>query len=611
MADTTARAVITIDATTAAAVKEINKLADAQKAAAKATEEHGGAISKFVKSGAEGFATFNLALGGVEKAFGLLKGAMDVAFEVSKKEAMEKMLPTDAVDKLSEASSHLVSRQETLRLSVRGMTGDFKITEDQMGKVLAAAAAMSQKGLGPAAEMADVLLDAVAGKTKHLKTLGIAFTETGSAAGNLNELMEKMNGLISDPANAIDERTKGLANMRDEMELVTETIHSLEAALVELFAETIKGWQDILGFTKLHAAERERDAAIDRGTRLITAPTPSGNGYDPYADMLNVSRVVGPGRANYLSDSDYAANIYGEFGGTPGVEKKWTHVNDTNKDIPKVYVVNQEDAGEHIVDALPVTALKAIGDMSLRMLRLADNNHTAGNGELNFFDQSRLGSRYNSAFARPTGLNQIRSGGTSFGRGSSEGSDLAGIGNGGWANDTEGTLKADAFAGLSSGINAAVQAAVDGSDSIGRSAAKASAAVLKSIAIEATGRAIFEGALALGSLAIGDIPGATKHGLAAAQYAIAAGSVGALAATLGSIVGGGGGGASSGASAPAGGGFGSATGGTASTGPQNITINVGEGFSGDPKKLGEVVGRAIRTAQLSGQRSTYATTVSG
>ena len=94
-------------------------------------------------------------------------------------------------------------------------------------------------------------------------------------------------------------------------------------------------------------------------------------------------------------------------------------------------------------------------------------------------------------------------------------------------------------------INNAVAAAF-----AGESVADSIRTTIRGLAQEATARALFEGAAALGSLAIGDAEGAALHGKSAVAFGIAAAGMGALTAAVG--VPGGGSSGGSGSTSPTG-----------------------------------------------------------
>src|SRR6266545_4269012 len=102
-------------------------------------------------------------------------------------------------------------------------------------------------------------------------------------------------------------------------------------------------------------------------------------------------------------------------------------------------------------------------------------------------------------------------------------------------------------------FGSAVAAAIDGSESIGKAFAKASAAGLKSLAVEYAVRALGEGAFAISFFAFGDGKGAATHNLAALKFAAAAAAAGVGSHVLGSLAGGGGGGGGASAGAAGGG----------------------------------------------------------
>lgn len=148
------------------------------------------------------------------------------------------------------------------------------------------------------------------------------------------------------------------------------------------------------------------------------------------------------------------------------------------------------------------------------------------------------------------------------------------------------TVLGGAYTAMSAGLTAAVDAAISGSDAIGKAALKASAAALKAIAVEATAKSLF-------SLAEGLFTGNGAAFAASAKYAAAAVVAGAGSAVLGGAAGGG---ATTGPSSAAASG-GSATGSRQeAAGPVNVTVNIQGATAGDQQKLGREVNRATRAA---------------
>ena len=169
------------------------------------------------------------------------------------------------------------------------------------------------------------------------------------------------------------------------------------------------------------------------------------------------------------------------------------------------------------------------------------------------------------------------------------------------------TAAGAAFSALSGGIVAAVDAAITGSSSASQAFARAAQAAIRSTAAQAVVKAAWEGAEAIGSLAIGDAKGAATHGLAALKYAGIAALAGVTSAGLGS--GGGSGGASvvgagSGAATFSGGGI--SFGGDASrvstpAGGGGVTVIVQGATFLDAAAMGAAVQSGIDKARRQGR----------
>lgn len=152
-----------------------------------------------------------------------------------------------------------------------------------------------------------------------------------------------------------------------------------------------------------------------------------------------------------------------------------------------------------------------------------------------------------------------------------------------------------AYSVLSSGLAAGVEAAIAGSDSIGRAALKAAQTSLRAIAVQSAVKAIY-------STAEGLFTGNPANFAAAAKYTAAAIAAGVGSAALGSMAG------SAGPSAGASAGGGNAANAvpTASqsvqSGPQTIVVNIGGGvLAMDKGQLGEVVVKAIDAGKRVGR----------
>lgn len=167
-----------------------------------------------------------------------------------------------------------------------------------------------------------------------------------------------------------------------------------------------------------------------------------------------------------------------------------------------------------------------------------------------------------------------------------------------WRNGM--TTSAGAVNAFSDAMAAGVDAAISGERSIGKAMMSAAASALRSRAVQASVEALWETAKGISGVANGN-PGAAAHFAAAGKYAAVAALAGAGAAALGHAVGGmGGGGSGAGASAPAA----SAPRASASEQGINVVINIGHGFVGSEKDLGDTVSRAVDQARRNGRGKT-------
>ena len=433
----------------------------------------------------------------------------------------------------------------------------------------------------------------------------------GMQVKNASDAAEQFHKALAKNPAALDETTRGLLKTREAMDdLGKYTQQVVATVVVPLINEVVDRVKDLIEYgsdfidllshggvtRKRIAQDRARTAQVHLQGTSFAADVANSND-STILDYDRQARGVG---ASGISDADYAAAMYGSIGGSVGTGTVSPRARAKVNAVP-VVVVGVETGGGQLGGVFgegrgiegsvagggaydrfgnPVSGVGSAGGLSFGGSGLRGLGGLVGNDRGSF-----VGDKDLAGMADPLARLKERLGDTT-------------------------TTAGAAYATLAGGITAAVDAAITGSDSIGKAAAKASASVLKSLAVEATGRAVFEGALAIGSLAIQDYKGAATHGLAAAKFAAAAAVTGSLAAGLGAVASGGGGGGSASAG-PAGGGFGSPTGGSSSSAPINIVVNVGAGFANDPQKLGDTIARAVRSAQLKGTRGNYATEVSG
>jgi hypothetical protein len=491
-------------------------------------------------------------------------------------------------------------------------TNDLTDSQKKLGQAVEASASKFDKMIGAGKSAFSGLGEALQGLNAGLmvadkvattidKAVDAQLVEKAKQFGiqvkNASQATEELHKALAKSPTALDETTRGLLKTRDTLDglgkSLQELINGVVVPAVTLLSDGINLLTRRSDARRQQAEQDLRDAQAKGAGLAFRADLQSAGALGGVVDYDRRARAVGaPG----YSDQDYASALLGDVGGTigTGAISPITKAAKAKGGIP-VVIVGVESGGG-MLGGVYSAGRDIEGSLGARGAYDQFGNPVGAVGSADGIDTSKM--------TNP--LDVLRQQGTSF-KGDPRQQELADQ-----LNDTTSAAGA-AFATLSGGLTAAVDAAITSSDSITRAAAKASAGVLKSLAVEAAGRAAFEGALAIGSLAIGDARSAATHGLAAAKFAAVAGLEGSLAAGLGALAssGGGGGGGGSSAGAPAGG-FGSPTGGSSGGGNITVNVTVGYGFDGDAAKLGATLARTIRSAQLQGRtRTNYTTEVSG
>lgn len=575
----------------------------------KAVDDVGGAgaslgqkIAKGLDSAMTALAKFNLAIGGVQAGVGLLREGLDALRDVEAFHKLEAAVPVEVFERLDAATGNLFKKQQLLTVATKALNADFKFTAGQMADVLNASRTLSERGYGPMEQIQEKLIKSVSKQGEGLDDFNLIIDKTKSGVERTSEVLAKLHGLAQE--GSITDETRTIAEMDRAFEdlamTLKEDIVPIIVQLVSLIHETIAGWDDMLGGIERRQAQLQRDQA-----RADLERTRTGLDFQIGLDEANNAQVRRDrllyGRAAEYSDADYYAAMQADLG-TPSTKWVGTSSAKGGAGVTPVYVVNAREVGEHTVEpwysagegdfgaaAWDSSSLDVLDFQNANRMtderQLANSANRRGLGQLRGQGSSFTGSGDLAAMADP--LKQMKD-------------DLA---------DTN-TVVGATYATLAAGMAAAVDAAITGGESITRAAARASAGVLKALAIEAIGKAGWYGVEALGYAIVGDAARATASALAAGRYAAQAAALAGLAAGLGSLAGGGGGAS---AAAPGGGGFTATAGGGYAIpgggggGGHNITIVVGGGVT-DTKAIANAVTEGLRQAERQGQRTTFGTT---
>ena len=524
--------------------------------------------------------TFNEVTEATQKLVDTMQGAVELAHFSAEMRNLEANVPVERLKMMQEATENAVQKIDLMKFSMRALAGESHVTEAGLDVVLKAANTLGDQGFGDTMENAEKLMHALrSGSAKELKDFGISLDETKDKGTLVNEMLEKFRSLADMDVN-VDPNLKKIEIFQTAWKDSIVEIKQTVGGFIEWFGDAVGTITDLL------APIRKPDVGAAIGA--VTGQM-----------QTDVYRMSGSGSMMSQAARNRRGMVPMDPDRQQGFDWNWgpnLYVGAQNGNVPKPKTgggggkapwnlnLGQVGAG---VDWQPTD----FWGRSQDDINAQNNAGAAGD----FFGGAASG--FGSTRERSSGLF-----GTAFAGIEEQQAKMADFTA---KLQDQHTLIGAGYATLTAGIGAAVDAAITGNESIGKAFAKATAIALKSIAIESTARAVFEGAMALGSLAIYDSAGAAKHGLAAAQYAAAAVVAGVGAAALGSA---------SGAFSPGGGGGGPSTpaGGTSGAGIVNTTsgnggaqvINVyvtGAVTANDTQKLGEVLSKAIGSGQQAGR----------
>lgn len=521
----------------------------------------------------------NSALDLANKLGDALDKGIDLAKFGAEMNGLRKNVPTEALRAMTDATRGTVAQVDLLRFANKALTGEFHLTSDGLRIVTGAAQQLSERGFGPTLDIAKKLDEALRkGDFGELKALGINATNTKEAFEDFRKLAATpMN--VDPTLTALKQMETGWADLADEIKRAAgnalsylgnkalTTVGTIGTGLSNRFTEAAYASQDEERARALYIAENGGDIAGDSTSLAIGG----------YLRRAQEERGLAWQRQLTVDAAAQALELR---------RRQFAPV--MNKTPPKKGGAAKKYKVGGAYDDFFGGAFGGLDDAAS-----AYETGEAGGGALQAWLSEWLTQGPTSDIAS-IGMGAL-------GGGAMEGADRSKR----WGEFTEQIgdrtkLVGGAFGAFTDGLAAAVSAAIDGSESIGKAFMKASAAALKALAVESTVRAAYNLAMGIGSAVIN--PSAAPGFFAAAgQFALTATLAGAGAAALG----GGGGGGGGGPHSAAGGGAASHVGGGSSQPQQQTTIvNVyGAVTAGDYAKLGGVIDKARGAADRAGRSS--------
>jgi len=567
--------------------------------------------------------TFNEVSEAGKKVYEIFEQAGELAKFSAEMENLRKKVPVERLNAMREAVEGTVDKITLMKFSLTAMQGDLRLTETGLNIVLTAAHNLSDKGFGTTTENAQKLMHTLeSGRTKELKAFNIQIDESKDKQDNLNRTLEKLH--------TIAEEEVPLASSLKQVELAqaawADFVTDVKTGLGTIVMEIGKGIATLLGLLpKTHAQMAADDFAKDaRAKARKFYPTSEGGGEgtdfsgfatpeDHSSDALQQIKQelefqvefgsmwsLDSGMRKMEKDKSLEGNavegkVAKRLGGPDAAQKAWDKMVRDLKYRWGKEEFERSDANPWMLGG-GSRSLHAVRDRWAKEEEEQNNkeaaefllghNHPLRPDDLFLGDEETVYSPMERGKFSFMGHNQEKN--EDFEKS---------IGD-------RTTMLGGAFDTMSQGLSASVEAAISGSESIGKAFMKASAMALKSLAAESAVKALYYTAqgIAFSIFSPGD---AAKSFASAAAYGAAAIAAGAGSAALGAGAGGagGGGGGGSSANSPTASNF---VGGVSQRGGvQNIVVNVtGAVTAGDYAALGQTIQKAVQTGQAAGKTNT-------
>lgn len=544
----------------------------------------------------EGLDHLNGALELVKKGVEVFKEAGELAHFAAEMRNLQQNVPVERLKMMQEATEGAVDKVTLMRVSMKALTGDFHLTEAGLNVVLKAANTLSDEGFGETIDVFEKLRHSLeSGRTRELKELGIQIEESTDKHKLLNEQLEKFKELAEKEVH-VDAGLKAIERSRtawadlvtDVKEKLGNLVDLMEQQAVRLLGVLLTSRQAVDAKATFGYAQKQARAMVP-----MALPQPGETAPEALQDPENQNQVNAAAaywiyyakalaaaqsalvpinaREDLQKDIKSGALMRGlmqGFGpltvGTPAGSDSGPKGPDDFQQLMQIY---KSDLDYNTKWQLGPSALQK---------GLNDND----NWQLQTSEAPEGPSQFSDIFSE--GLQSLQEFSAQRKEFEAQMKDRT-------------SLLGGAFDAMSSGLAASVDAAITGSDSIGRAFMKASAQALKAIALEAGAKALFATAEGLFF--------ANPQALSAAGfYYAAAAAAGIGAAALGAASGAFSSGSSGSPSSAAGGGALSSGSNVANSNQgQNQTFYIVDSFVGRPDELGKALTGKINAATKTGR----------
>lgn len=501
-----------------------------------------------------------VGIGAAVAAYRVGTSAADEYFKVTQ---LRSATAGTNVERLKSAVQGLVSETELLRFTQNATTGDFKLSQAQMERVLRGTVALAAKGhdltevlertgqavregnVEPLKEYGMVLRtdvnDTMEGSLEIVRAFGNEWEKTGGkvdiAGKSMRQAQVEMNDVLTELKVRVGELVAALA---PAIKLLSEAVGGLTIVMGAVFdtrgGKTIADQQagaalaGMLSDAKSNNSLADRVGAVSGAEALaawLASPTlgtgGGGGGFrGPYS---------GGYRAPYQEfwqDGGFVTGLSRPDAGGRGRGQRAAGMSNAQLDL-----FFEDVEGDASVSAL----LRRQREQQEAFSRRSRINAAQGVGhELGpaFGQQAEMAGDYADAVARSIELTErFRAVGEGLDRRKSVFAQIFGTPAEIESITTAIQIAGGAFDTFAQSAGAGIDALITGSESFGGAIKHALAEGLRGLAVDMGIQALRHGAYALGSLAFLDGRGAAAHGLAAAQFGAASAAAGWAANELG------------------------------------------------------------------------------
>lgn len=238
-------------ADTSDAKAKIKELSGEQKKAAEAELKAIEQTNKGYEDRIKKLASFAVSVAATGAVLKLAFEGLEIA---GKKADLSASLAGISIDKLKIATRGMATEMELMTQAAGYNQGQFKLNQEQMEDVTAAAVALGERGLGSAAEASEALTAAlVTGRTRGLERFGIAVYEGGNALETHNAILQKASELHKELATStLDAADKaGIAKNKwsDSMSNMKESLATFASGMTPVIeaASNMVEWLNKIG----------------------------------------------------------------------------------------------------------------------------------------------------------------------------------------------------------------------------------------------------------------------------------------------------------------------------------------------------------------------------